>query len=143
VTVLERMYRDPHASRLRSNPQTATDFFFLNTRVPPFDDLRVRRAVNFAIDPDRIVKAYGGPRGARPICQLLLSRCRPSGVTARTRATRGLMAAGGGAISAALRLVIAFRHVPYESPAQAGFFFARRRGRRRRNASCGRARRRA
>ncbi|HZO61652.1 MAG TPA: ABC transporter substrate-binding protein, partial [Gaiellaceae bacterium] len=47
------------------------DFIPLNTRRPPFDDVRVRRALNLAIDRARIVRMYGGPAAATPICQPL------------------------------------------------------------------------
>jgi YVTN family beta-propeller protein len=44
----------------------------LNTHTPPFDDLRVRRALNYAVDRGSDA-ALGGPRGefATPTCQLL------------------------------------------------------------------------
>jgi peptide/nickel transport system substrate-binding protein len=32
----------------------------MNNREPPFDDVKVRQAVNYAIDPDAIAKIYGG-----------------------------------------------------------------------------------
>lgn len=37
-------------SRIRLEPTLGTEYFWLNTSKPPFNDLRVRRAVNFAID---------------------------------------------------------------------------------------------
>ena len=55
-------FRSRYAGQLQSNPQTNTGYFFLNTRVPPFDDVRVRRAVNLAIDRNRQVELNGGPR---------------------------------------------------------------------------------
>jgi peptide/nickel transport system substrate-binding protein len=48
-----------------------TDYMFLNTRVPPFDDLRVRQALNYAVDRARMVESLGGPLAAQPTCQLL------------------------------------------------------------------------
>lgn len=49
----------------------ATDFFQLNRTLAPFDDVRVRRAFNFAIDRREIVRLYGGPDFATPTCQVL------------------------------------------------------------------------
>jgi YVTN family beta-propeller protein len=58
-------------SQLHVNPYMLTDFFFLNTRAEPFDDVRVRRALNYAIDRNRIVQIYGGSDFAQPTCQIL------------------------------------------------------------------------
>lgn len=49
----------------------ATEYFFLNTRVPPFDDVLVRRAVNFAVDRRAAVELVGGEDLAQPSCQIL------------------------------------------------------------------------
>ncbi len=64
-------FRSRYAGQLQSNPQTNTGYFFLNTRVPPFDDVRVRRAVNLAIDRNRQVELNGGPGFSQPTCQVL------------------------------------------------------------------------
>jgi peptide/nickel transport system substrate-binding protein len=59
------------ASQLHTNPLQGTNFVFLNTHVPPFDDVRVRRALNYALDRNAIVDAFGGPEQAQPTCQVL------------------------------------------------------------------------
>jgi peptide/nickel transport system substrate-binding protein len=37
-----------------------TYYFFMNVRVAPFDNLKVRQAVNYAINRDALVRIYGG-----------------------------------------------------------------------------------
>jgi peptide/nickel transport system substrate-binding protein len=37
-----------------------TYYFFMNTRVAPFDNLKVRQAVNYAINREALVRIYGG-----------------------------------------------------------------------------------
>jgi peptide/nickel transport system substrate-binding protein len=59
------------AAQLHEQPLLATDFFVLNTTVRPFDDLRVRRALNEAVNRRAIVALYGGPDAATPTCQIL------------------------------------------------------------------------
>jgi YVTN family beta-propeller protein len=66
-TVIETRF----ASQLHVAPSPTTTYVFLNTRVAPFDDVRVRRALNFAIDRTAIVSASGGPEQAQPSCQVL------------------------------------------------------------------------
>jgi YVTN family beta-propeller protein len=60
-----------YPGRLHSDAVPWTDFMFLNTRVPPFDDLRVRRALNYAVNRKRMVDLLGGTLAAQPTCQLL------------------------------------------------------------------------
>jgi YVTN family beta-propeller protein len=60
-----------YPGRLHSHAVPWTDYMFLNTRVPPFDDLRVRQALNRAVDRERMVELLGGPLAARPACQFL------------------------------------------------------------------------
>ena len=56
-------------SQLRLSTSFNTEFFFLNTRVPPFDDVRVRRAVNYAFDP--VASATREGRASVSTCQVL------------------------------------------------------------------------
>jgi len=60
-----------YANQLHSDPFAATYALVMNTRVPPFDRLAVRRALNYAIDRGRIVAFNGGSLIARPTCQIL------------------------------------------------------------------------
>jgi YVTN family beta-propeller protein len=53
------------------DPAPSTFWFFLNTRVPPFDDVRARRALNFAVDRRPLIAAGGGPPSVAPSCQIL------------------------------------------------------------------------
>jgi YVTN family beta-propeller protein len=46
-------------------------YLFLNTRIPPFNDVRARRALNFAVDRAELVRLWGGRQLARPTCQVL------------------------------------------------------------------------
>ncbi len=64
--------------RVQRHVEGATYYFFMNTRRPPFDDLRVRRAVNLAIDRSALARAFGGE--AVPTAQVL-----PPGVPGRRR----------------------------------------------------------
>jgi ABC-type transport system substrate-binding protein/DNA-binding SARP family transcriptional activator len=59
------------AGQVRYRVTIETDFLQLNTTLPPFDDARVRRALNLAIDRAAIVKIFGGRRSATPTCQML------------------------------------------------------------------------
>ncbi len=58
-----------HPMQVHPQDQQGTAFLFVNTRRAPFDDVRVRRAVNYAVDRDRLVTLNGAP--ARPTCQLV------------------------------------------------------------------------
>jgi YVTN family beta-propeller protein len=60
-----------HPAQVHTTPQPTTLYWFLNTRVPPFDDVRARRAVNYAIDRAEFVRVIGGPEAAQPTCQVL------------------------------------------------------------------------
>ncbi len=51
-------------------PMPNVDYLFLDTHAPPFDDVRVRRAVNYATDRTALVRLFGGRAAARPACQV-------------------------------------------------------------------------
>ncbi len=46
---------------LHSDPGDRTWYITMNMLTPPFDDINVRRAVNYAIDKQALQKAWGGP----------------------------------------------------------------------------------
>jgi len=46
--------------QLRDNTDASTHYFFLNTTLRPFDDVRVRQAVNYALDRRHLVEIFGG-----------------------------------------------------------------------------------
>jgi YVTN family beta-propeller protein len=60
-----------HAARARVEPLLNVIAVFLNTRVAPFDDVRVRRALNYGIDRRAVVRAVGGSAQGTPTCQIL------------------------------------------------------------------------
>jgi len=68
---LEREVATQYASQVHINPLRWVTVLFLNTRVPPFDDVRARRAVNFAVDRAAAVRTSARGAGARPTCQIL------------------------------------------------------------------------
>jgi peptide/nickel transport system substrate-binding protein len=47
------------SSRLRGEPTLGTDYFWMNTHEAPFNDLRVRVAVNLAVDRSVLRRIYG------------------------------------------------------------------------------------
>ena len=53
------------------NPLTAEWYFALNTKLPPFNNVKARQAINFAADRAAYVKIGGGPSLAVPTCQIL------------------------------------------------------------------------
>lgn len=60
-----------YASQVSLHPLTAMWYAPMNTNLAPFDDVRVRKAVNLAIDRNAIVKLFGGVNLAQPACQIL------------------------------------------------------------------------
>ena len=76
------MFDEPPADRLAEmgtknkdqvhvTPLTAWWYVPMNTRLAPFDNVKVRQAVNYAIDRKQLVNLFGGPVLASPVCQVL------------------------------------------------------------------------
>ena len=53
---VENQYSD----RFRFEDSINTYYFWMNNQEPPFDDLQVRQAVNYAIDPEALNRIFGG-----------------------------------------------------------------------------------
>ena len=73
-TIPARRYRRlalTRPSSLHVSPTFGIEFVPLNTHIAPFNDLRVRRALNYAVDRRHIVQLYGGSAFAGPACQPL------------------------------------------------------------------------
>ena len=45
-------------------PTISVYYFWMNTQTPPFDDPRVRRAVNYAVDPEALERIFAGTLAA-------------------------------------------------------------------------------
>ncbi|NHC47637.1 ABC transporter substrate-binding protein [Motilibacter sp. K478] len=59
------------AQNVRVNPLMAMWYLAMNTRLAPFDDVRVRQAVNLAVDRGAVAQLYGGSNVASPVCTIL------------------------------------------------------------------------
>lgn len=57
------------AGQLHPTPDDVLDQLVLNTSVAPFNDVRVRRALNYAVDRAKVASLVGS--AARPTCQFL------------------------------------------------------------------------
>lgn len=60
-----------YSKRLRVRPLPSMWYLAMNTRLPPFNDVRVRQAVNYAVDRYAAVKLAGGVNLGVPTCQIL------------------------------------------------------------------------
>jgi len=62
-----------YPARVLSGLKLATVYLFLNTRRPPFNSLKARQAINYAIDRGQIIRLLhlGVPGQAAPTCQIL------------------------------------------------------------------------
>ncbi len=60
-----------YASQIKIDPLAAFWYAPMNTNLPPFDNVKVRQAVNYALDRDALVGIFGGEALAQPTCQIL------------------------------------------------------------------------
>jgi YVTN family beta-propeller protein len=61
-----------YPTRLHSSLRTGTTYVFLNTRRPPFNNVKARQAVNYAIDRAHLMSLFGlAPGEAAVTCQIL------------------------------------------------------------------------
>ena len=60
-----------YASQVHVTPLTAFWYAPMNVNIAPFNNLKARQAVNYAIDRNAAVKIFGGPKLATPSCQVL------------------------------------------------------------------------
>jgi peptide/nickel transport system substrate-binding protein len=47
-------------SQFRVEPGVSTYYFWMNMTRPPFDDLKVRQAINYAVNPEALERIYAG-----------------------------------------------------------------------------------
>ncbi|HEY3552590.1 MAG TPA: ABC transporter substrate-binding protein [Solirubrobacterales bacterium] len=66
---LKRKYE---GTQFREVPTISVYYFWLNTQNPPFNDVRVRQAVNYALDPAALERIYAGT--VKPTQQVLPSQ---------------------------------------------------------------------
>lgn len=57
---LAELRRRFEGTRLRLDRVPSTYYFWMNTKKPPFDDLQVRQAANYAVDATALQAIYGG-----------------------------------------------------------------------------------
>src|SRR5262249_43977926 len=60
-----------YASQLHTGPLAGTLGLILNTRVWPFNKLAARKALNYAVDRNKILGMLGGSLGGQTTCQIL------------------------------------------------------------------------
>jgi peptide/nickel transport system substrate-binding protein len=52
--------KNRYGNRFRLEESINTYYFWMNNQTPPFNDLRVRQAINYAVDPEALNRIFGG-----------------------------------------------------------------------------------
>jgi peptide/nickel transport system substrate-binding protein len=60
-----------YAKQMHLDPLAAFWYAPMNTNLPPFDNVKARQALNYALDRDALVGLFGGEVLAQPTCQIL------------------------------------------------------------------------
>jgi peptide/nickel transport system substrate-binding protein len=60
-----------YATQVHVNPLTAMYYLAMNTNLAPFNNIKARQAVNWAVDRAATVRLYGGTNLAQPVCTVL------------------------------------------------------------------------
>jgi peptide/nickel transport system substrate-binding protein len=64
--------RDPTLKgRVFANPYAAVEYYWMNNDVPPFNNVDVRKAVNYAVNRDQMLRVWGGPSQGEVTDQIL------------------------------------------------------------------------
>jgi peptide/nickel transport system substrate-binding protein len=63
--------RAEHPDQVALSPLPFVHYVGMDLRKPPLDDVRVRQAINLAIDRDRVIELLGAATSWRPTCQIL------------------------------------------------------------------------
>jgi peptide/nickel transport system substrate-binding protein len=60
-----------YADQVTLSPLTAVWYAPMNTNIPPFNNVKARQALNFAVDRKALAGLFGGRNLATPVCQVL------------------------------------------------------------------------
>ena len=70
---------DRYASQVHIQNMFAMFYMPMNMNLPPFDNIKARQAVNYAVNRAAMAIFFGGPAVAEPLCEMV-----PTGIPGRT-----------------------------------------------------------